>query len=165
MSVAGWSFWLTIIGSLLSIFGFAFTWIQLQQTKSVAEATRDQTKKIIGSLDRFDAAQEIIKASTHIGAARDSFAARSWVECSENCEVAMKSLSKTKQFIKDTNANLADKVEKPLNYLRKLCERIDRKEMDNIDDDNFAKMKSSLRNHEQSISEVLSALQKDSLNV
>lgn len=88
-----------------------------------------------------------------------------WRECGENCELVIRSISITKKFISDNHEDLIVSCEKLLNYLNKLCERIDRNDMDNIDDDGFAKTKTSLRKNEQTISDILSSLHKDMLNV
>ena len=165
IEVAGWGFWLAVLGVLLSVGGFVVTWIQLQQAKSVAEATRDETLRIKKSLEKFDAVQEVTRAHSNIISARNNLSRKMWRECGENCELVIRSISITKKFISDNHEDLIVSCEKLLNYLNKLCERIDRNDMDNIDDDGFAKTKTSLRKNEQTISDILSSLHKDMLNV
>ncbi|WP_454760150.1 hypothetical protein [Caulobacter segnis] len=163
-SVAGWGFWLAVFGASLSIGGFLITWLQLRQARNVAEATREEAERISKSLYRIDITQEITKSISSISSSRRNFSNRLWGECLENCEDAIKSLSIIYTKIDDNRIEDKKIVEKASQYFRKLCERIDRNEMNEIDQENFAKTKASLRQHETSIARLVPKIQKEAIN-
>lgn len=139
--------------------------VQIAQTKSIAEATKQEADRIRKSIGKFDIAQESTRATTAISNARKSFSNADWPECVEQCEIVIGSISIMKQHAKDGDIEIDQKILKAESYLKRLCERIDRNSIDETDNDDFAKSKSSLRQHEISLVELSRSIRKETIIV
>ena len=159
--VSGWSFWLTIVGFTLTILGFGLAFRQLYLAKTAAQAAADETKRIELSLQRYDAVQEASRASYALNAAQNHLRNQAWgdaVDCYYDVKKALVSL---RGNVTTFEIELLRKIDRATSYISRLCERADRGELANLSQDDLAKTKTIMRQHEELVASIVVHIQKE----
>lgn len=156
----GLGFWFNVVGLLITLVGFGLTWRQLKKTTSAAEAAKREANRIEVTLKRYDAAQEISQAHYALRTAKRHFSNRAWSDGGESYEDVRRSLLSLKANIEILDLDTSKSIDRIASYISKFCERIDRGDFDTASVDDFAKAKSTLRDHEQFLMEIGIKLQK-----
>lgn len=160
VAVTGWSFWVGILGLLLTLVGFWFTFRQIAKTKGAAEAVRLEVGRIQLSMQRYDIGQEVSRADYALSVARKHFSNRAWEDGANSYYDVRRSLILIKSNVKDFDVEIIKSVEKATIYIDRLCERVDRGELNNADVDDVAKLRSVMRQHDQLIGDMRNHIQK-----
>lgn len=158
--VAGWGFWLAIIGLILTLVGFAITLLQLAKTKDAATAVGDEVDRIRRTLSRYDAAQETAKAAYALTTTRRYLENESWQDVADSYEDIRRGLVQTKVSGQITDADLLKQIDNASLYIEKLCARIEKALVRPPVIINVSKTKLMLRRHDELIANITLALQR-----
>lgn len=161
LAVQGWGYWLNIASFVLTIGGFLITYSQLVKTRTAARSAEQEAKRIESSLKRYDAAQEVSRATYALRTARKHFGNNAWSDGSESYEDVRTALIILKSNSLSLNEDIRHQIEKTTSYISKFCERVERGDMDNAQAADFAKAKSMIRVHEELLLTIGASLQKD----
>jgi hypothetical protein len=157
--VAGWGFWFGLIGLLLTLIGFAITWVQLARAKSVAVAARDEAARIQLSLKRHDAVQEATRAKGALEAAKRHVRKQEWEDGGERLDEFRRHIISLRSSVPGLSDGLLSQIDSAVSYVSKLCARIDRASASGANID-FAKTVSVLRTHDEMIERVLDEVER-----
>lgn len=96
--ISGWGFILSAVGLLVSIFGFAYTLVQVSLTKKAAEAAKEASDEARTRVAVYDVAAELSRASSALAATRDHIKREDWSAVVEGYADARISLAKISEF-------------------------------------------------------------------
>lgn len=160
VDVDGWSFWIGVIGLVISLVGFGFTIWQLRQTKSLAQAAKDESERIQTALKQYDAAQEASRASYALSAAMKHFRNGAWTDGSENYEDFRRGIASLKNNCDYLGQPIVDRIDDAISYVLKLCERIDKDAQNGTKSIEYAKTAAVIRQQDQLISDLTTIIQR-----
>lgn len=159
--MAGWGFWLSIAGLVLTLVGFAVTLVQLARAKSAAAAVKDEVTRIRESLSQYDAAQDIAKSGYALAATRRYLSNGAWQDVSDSYEDVRRGLVQVKASGHIENEEILDQITAASDYIQKLCIRIERGlERPPVTID-VSKTRSMLRKHDELIAAITSSIQRE----
>lgn len=161
--VAGWGFWLGILGLALTIVGFAVTLIQLTKTKTAASAVADEVERIRQSLAKYDAAQDIAKAGYALSATRRYLDNEAWQDVSDSYEDVRRGLIQFKVGGHINDPLIDHRIEEASDYIQKLCARIESGLQRPPVSLNISKTRIQIRKHDELIGNITTALQREIL--
>ena len=163
VAVDGWGFWMGVAGLALTLFGFALTLWQLRQTKSIAEAARDESERIKTALKQYDAAQEASRAAYALSAAMKHFRNGAWTDGSDNYEDFRRGIAAIKNNCDYLDEAIIKRIDMAIAYVLKLCERIDKDAQGSIKSLDYAKTATVMRQHDQLIADISTIVQRGTL--
>lgn len=158
--VAGLGFWLAILGLLLTLIGFAVTLVQLAKAKTAAEAVRQEVERIQNSMWRYDAGQEVSRAEYALTVTRKHLSNSAWSDGADSYSDVRRALLSLKGNSRDLDDALLRSIDKASIYIDRFCERVDKGDMNNLAMDDFAKLRTVVRQHDQLIADVKIQIQK-----
>lgn len=157
--VAGWGFWLAIVGLILTLGGFYLTFYQLRKTRSAAEAVENKVKEVQAALVRYDVANDVARASVALSAARNYARAGLWANVADSYEVCRSGLHAIKDDSSDLSSEQRQEIERAIRYIDSLCKRIENGlEKGKVPDK--AKTISVMRNHAALIEQTRRTIEK-----
>lgn len=146
---------------ILTLVGFGITLIQLSKAKGAATAVKEEVARIRDSLSKYDAAQDIAKASYALSATRRYLSNGSWQDVTDSYEDVRRGLVQVKSSGHVTDDDLLIKISTASEHIEKLCTRIERaleKPPVLID---VSKTRGMLRRHDELIATITSSIQRD----
>lgn len=141
--------------------GFGITLLQLSKAKGAATAVKDEVARIRDSLSKYDAAQEIAKASYALSATRRYLSNESWQDVTDSYEDVRRGLVQVRSSGHFTDDDLLIQISAASEHIEKLCTRIERaleKPPVLID---VSKTRGMLRRHDELIATITSSIQRD----
>jgi hypothetical protein len=123
--VQGWGFWLAVVGLMLTLVGFAITWVQLQQARTVAEAVNGEVKRIELSVQGYDAAHQATRAASALEAAKRHLRNSAWPDVADSYEEYRRSLLTLQQLQIDALKIYNSDITAANKYISRLLERIE----------------------------------------
>jgi hypothetical protein len=158
--VAGWGFWLTILGLALTLIGFCITWIQLKKTKTAAEAASAEARRIKLAVATYDAAGEASKAIAALESARRHLRNAAWADVADSYDMYRRSINSINN-IKELDPSISSAIAAANKYVSRLCNRIEEGlSKGNVEVD-AAKTISMMRQHDELASQISTTLQRD----
>lgn len=160
LAVQGWSFWLAIIGLVLTLAGFGITWAQLIKTRKASEAVRLEIARIQLSVQSYDAAHHVSRAASALEATKRHLRNGAWSDVADSYEEFRRAVITLKQLEITALRPFDDEIDDANRYITRLNERIEiqlRKAAVTID---AAKTVSMLRQHGELTGSLDNALQK-----
>ncbi|WP_157092731.1 MULTISPECIES: hypothetical protein [Sphingomonas] len=158
-AVAGVSYWLTIVGFALTIFGLGLTWRQLIKTQTATAAVEDELRRVQLAIATYDAAHEIAKAIAALDATRRHLRNRAWRDVADGYEVFRRSILTTASLFTFDQETL-ENVELANKYISRLCERIEDGVQNKSLDVDPAKTITMIRQHDELAGRINIILQK-----
>ncbi|MFC4593062.1 hypothetical protein [Sphingobium tyrosinilyticum] len=160
LAVAGWGFWLAIIGLILTLAGFWITLRQLNKTKSASEAVKQEVERIRGSLDAYDAAHEASRAQYALKTVRRNLHNNLWAEVIISYEDVRNSLVILKSTSNLLSKDQLDQIDSAITYIHRLCERIEGDLQKKANSISAVKTSAVIRQHDQLLVDINITLQR-----
>ncbi|MFZ5705867.1 MAG: hypothetical protein ACOY5R_11450 [Pseudomonadota bacterium] len=158
--VAGWSFWLGIIGFIVSLLGFAVTIYQLQKTRSAADAAKDEARRIEGILQRYEVASEATRASAALGTAKNYVRNGLWPSAADSYEIVRDGLLALRSEAVDLTDDHRKKIDEACAFIKELCAKIERDVQRGRQSTDVAKVVAVMSEHSILLSEITRIIQK-----
>lgn len=161
--VAGWSFWLTIVGFVLTLAGLGLAMWQLGRTRTSADAAKTEAERLRGSLNRFEIGNEAVRASSALTTARNYARNDLWIHAATSYESVHDSLL---VLIDDTEIfeqELRDKMVKACSYIKKFCARVESDRLEQTQTINPAKTISVMSDQRAMLVEITRLVAKDAV--
>lgn len=161
--VAGYGFWLTVVGFALTIFGLFLTWRQLRKTQNATAAVEAELHRIQIAIASYDAAHEISRAIEALDATRRHLRNAAWQDVADGYEVFRRSLLITANILSLDQETLAG-VEQANKYVLKLCQRIEVGIYSEVVSIDPAKTISMIRQHDELAGKLKIIIQKRAIS-
>jgi len=137
--------------------------VQVARTRTVAQAAKDEADRIHRALAKYDAAQEIARASVALETARRFVENDAWREGAQSYEQTRNSLLSIKSNVPDLTTEARSLIDQIAKYSDRLCERVDKGEFDNPSPNALAKTKAVMRSHTAHIQSIALAIRRESI--
>lgn len=161
--VQGWGFWLAIFGLLLTVIGFAVTFVQLLRTKKATTAVSSEIRKIQFAVSRYNAVTETARAETALLAARQHVRSSEWPMANDALEAFSKALHTLKELQVPELATHEAKLDTTITHADRLCERLDNLDAAGAPKIDAIKTQSALRDHDKLITSIRVALDRSNI--
>lgn len=161
--VQGRSYWLSVVGMILTICGFAMTYWQLRKTRHATEAVNAEVKRIKFSLTRYDASIETTKAEQALRTVDASMRGGEWSQVGEHVSAVTKSIHILLELNVPEFAPHIENLKGALSHTRRLSERIDEAGPNGLPKAEKIKALSTLREHGRTLDSVRIALDRSNI--
>ncbi|MEJ6789698.1 hypothetical protein BrevBR_09095 [Brevundimonas sp. BR2-1] len=118
-AVAGWGFWIGLLGLLASAIGFAVTFVQLRRTRTAAQEAKRASEEARTRVASYDMIFELSKAASALENTQSHIRREDWAEAFHSYAEARIALvkisqlpSKLTQTTKDQISAIADQIER-----------------------------------------------------
>lgn len=163
-AVAGWGFWLNVVGLLLTTIGFILAFRQLKKTLNAADAAKQEAVRIRDAMNRFEIGNEAVRASSALLTARNYARNELWVHAATSYEVVHDSLLVLSDSDEIFGAELLTKMNKACVYIKKFCARVEGDRLAQTQTINPAKTISVMSDHRAMLAEISRLVAKDMFN-
>ena len=159
-SVTGWSFWIAVVGLMLTAIGFAVTIYQVKRTRSAADSAEREVKRIERSLNRYEIVNEATRASAALATARNFLRSGLWAHVADNYEVVRGGLEALRADAEDLTDAHRTRIDEASTYIQRLCARIESGIQSGHVNVDAAKTVSVMSDHKMLIAEIIRIIEK-----
>lgn len=124
-TVAGVSYWVGVIGLVITVCGFIYTVRQVRKTESAAKAVEAEVGRVRSSLATYDAVQELARAGYALGATRRYLSAAAWQDVSDSYADVRRILVQLKGTGHIDDESIITEIDAAEQYISKLCTRVE----------------------------------------
>lgn len=162
--IAGWGFWLAVLGLFLTLIGFGATIYQLRKTRSAATAAKEESLRIQRALARYEVVNEATRAAAALATARKFLRSGLWSHVADSYETVRIGLAALKTDASDLLEGHVERIDVACKYIQKLCAKIERDIQNDEITVNAAKTVSVMAEHTVLIYDITRTIEKGVIN-